>query len=82
MATVSITAPDSAVPAIVAAIKRRYPDLTGTDAVIVRAGVARMVREVLRSSEQDRVEREVQAQLDAHRTSAMVPVDAVLAQIV
>lgn len=82
MATVSITVPDAWVPQIVTALKRRYPDLTGTDAAVGREGVARMVRETLRASEGDRITRDLQASLESQRASQLATVDAVLSQIV
>lgn len=81
MATVTITAPDAWVPRIVAAIKARYPDLTGTDAEVAREGVARMLRDSLRTAEYSRVEAELKAQFDAERATRLTEVDSVLALI-
>lgn len=83
MAVVSVTVPDSIVPNVVAALQRRYPDLAGLPAADVgRAGVARILRETLQNAEMEKVERDLQAQLQQARADRLASISTALTQIV
>lgn len=82
MAAITITVPDEAVATVAALIRSRYPDLVGDDLDVGRRGVGRMIREVFRTSEANRIEQSLQEQVNAERLRQLAAVDAVLAQII
>lgn len=80
---VPITVPEAAIPRIAALIRARYPDLDGDDDLDVgRRGVARMIRELLRTAEANRIEQGLQDKVAADRIAQLSAVDALLSQIV
>lgn len=80
--TVPISVPVAAIPRISAMIRNRYPDLEGDDLEVGRRGVARMIRELLRTAEANRIEQSIQDSLNAERATQLAAADALLSQIV
>ena len=66
MATLTLNVPDALVPRIVAAIKARYPDITGTAAQVGREGIKALLVDALADYERRAAE---QAGRDAMTSS-------------